>query len=141
MMDILNYSTILYYLIHWHLDNCQFLRQENCRPNFRILVIIIKRERYHTPLTFSRNNTALYIKTIWKSSSRLPMKGNVSIFSNAILFTDLNARFTTVSLKPWSDQKCGRYPRFFYSKNVNFCEFLNILLFISKNQGGGFLLS
>ena len=55
-------------------------------------------------------------------------KGTVSVISRDPLCKDGNARFKTVPLKLLSNKKCGRYCRFFYSKSVNFCEFLHWFL-------------
>ena len=40
------------------------------------------------------------------------LKGTVSVISSDSSCKDDDARFTTVPLKPFSDQKCGRYRRF-----------------------------
>ena len=50
-------------------------------------------------------------------------KGTVSVISSDPPWKDGNARFTTVPLKPKSDQKCGRYRCFFCLKSVYFCKF------------------
>ena len=47
-----------------------------------------------------------------------------------------NGRFTTVPLKPWSDQKCGRHRRFLTKKCLFLWVFL--LLHTSKNCASHF---
>ena len=55
---------------------------------------------------------------------QIDLKGTV----NVIVPKDVNARFTTISWKPESDQKLGSKHRVSDSKIVYFCQFLNCFL-------------
>jgi len=71
---------------------------------------------------------------------QLKIKGTVSVISSEPSCKDSNAQFTTVPLKPLSDQKCGRYRRFIYLKSVNFCKFFHCFLKTRNAQNAKFIL-
>ena len=61
----------------------------------------------------SHSSKSRFSYFIIPTHSSKSLKGTVSVISS-----DGNARFTTVLLKSWSDQKCEKYRRFPDSKNA-----------------------